>query len=362
MDYQKINEEISVAPHGKEAMKCIRKGIELADKKGNKNMQIKYRLDYIEEAVFYDDHMEMYVMYPEVLKIYDEEVKERGFSDRTRSVMWEYKWVLENAKNFYQVSVKQWEKFYEDAKQRYLENNYSLRPLYQYRCGFYKNIDRNEAKKAYQEYLNTRRDSLSDCPACERAIEVEYLLAVGEIGKAANKAESLLERQMTCEEQPECTYGNFIRYYNEKIAEGDADYIEPAANLCEALKTAIARKGIATEYIPTVFMHYTLTSPAKALNYYKKYWSYYETCRNPQTKFDFAVAAVRFFGNLEGKETYKMSLTSDFPFYNESNTYNVAKLKAYYENTALDIAKKMDARNGNTYYMDKFLKMTKLSQ
>lgn len=362
MEYREIGRQIEAAPHGKEKMKLIRKGWELADKNKNRDKQLEYRMDYMSEVVFYDDIMEMYVVYPEILKLYDEQVKECGYSNHTFRVLWQYKWLLEDAKYFHQISVKQWEKFYEDAKKRYIENNYSLRALYMKRFSFYKNIDREEADKAYKEFLNCKRDRMCDCQACERSAEVEYLLYVGEIGLAASKAEALFERQMTCEEQPECTYGDFIDYYNKKIAEGDADYIEPASNLCETLKNAIARRGIATEFIPTILLFYAMTGPTKALNYYKKYWSFYETCRNPHMKFNFAMAAVRFFNNLGDKETYKMSVTSDFLFYNESNTYNIARLKAYYENSAIDIAKKMDARNGNTIYMDKFIRMTKMSE
>ncbi len=362
MEYREINRQIELAPHGKEKLKFIRKGWELADKNKNRDKQLQYRMDYVEEAVFYDDVMEMYVVYPEILKLHDEQVKEFGYSKYTYNILWQYKWVLENARYFYQISVKQWEKFYEDAQKRYVENNYSLRPLYQHRYCFYKNIDKEEADKEYQNFLNTRRDQMSDCLACERATEVEYLLNVGEFGKAASKSEPLFNGQMSCGEEPECTYGRFIDHYNEKISEGDTDYIEPASDLCETLKNAIARKGVATDFIPSVFMFYAMAKPTKALNYYKKYWSFYETSRNPHMKFNFAMAAVRFFNNLGDKETYKMSVTSDFPFYNENNIYNVAGLKAYYENSAIDIAKKMDARNGNTIYMDKFMKMTSMSE
>ena len=76
----------------------------------------------------------------------------------------------------------------------------------------------------------------------------------------------------------------------------------------------------------------------------------------------FATAAVCFFNHFGDKKTYKMSVNSGFPFYNESNTYNVAQLKAYYEDTALDIAKKLDGRNGNTLYTDRYKKMTQTAK
>ena len=359
MEYREIDREITAAAHGKDKMKLIRKGWEKADADKNRHKQIQYRLDYIEESVFYDDLLEMYIVYPEVLKLHDEQIKDRGYDELTTDILWQYKCVVENAKDFYQVSLKQYEMFFADAKKRYMENNFSLRPLYQHRFTFFKEVDKEEAAKAYKEYLKCKRDRLSDCLACERSIEVEYLLSIGEIGQAAKKAEPLFEGEMRCGEEPECTYGRFLRYYDEKIVEGDEDYIEPASNLCETLRAAIARKGAVAECIPDVLMHYALTQPTKALNYYKKQWPFYESCRNPHMRYSFAMAAVCFFNSLGDKKTYKMSLNSGFPFYNESNTYNVEELKAYYANSALDIAKKLDNRNGNTLYHDRFMKWTK---
>ena len=362
MEYREIDQKIAIASQGKEAMAFMRKGWEIADANKDHHKQIKYRLDYVKQSVFHDDTMEMYVVFPEIIKLHDEWVRERGYDEMTRDIMWQYKWVVENATDFYQISIKQFDMFFEDAKKRFIENNYSLRPLYQKRALFYSLIDREEAIKSYKEFLRYKRDTLCDCLACERSGEVQFFLNLNESGKAAERAEPLFDGDMNCYEQPACTYGDFIRYYNEKIVEGDKDYIEPAGNLCEQLRMEIVKKGIAHEYIADVLMFYALTQPTKALNFYKKYWSHYEESRNPRDRFMFATAAVCFFNHFGDKKTYKMSVNSGFPFYNESNTYNVAQLKAYYEDTALDIAKKLDSRNGNTLYTDRYKKMTQTAK
>lgn len=358
MNKAELDQQIRQAPNGKSKMELLRKGWEMADQNKDYDGQITYRMEYMHEAVFYDDVLEIYIIFPEILKLHDQHMKEYGHDPYTRNIMWRYKWLLENAMDFYQISVKQYEMFWQDCKKRFVQNNYSLRPLYEYRFIFYANIDAHKAAEGYREFWNCKRDMLSDCHACERAREVNYLLGIGDFQKASEWAEPLINGILSCAEEPECTLGYFLRYYNGKILEGDHDYAEPAGDICETLKKRIAQKGIATAHIPDVFMYYALENPTKALNYYKKHWSFFEKNRNPENKFRFALAVLAFLYNLKDKTTYKMTLDSSFPFYNENNIYDVEVLRAYYRDKALDIARKMDARNGTCVFYDAYQKCT----
>jgi len=357
MNKAELDREINRTPNGKHRMELLRKGWEMADANKDYNGQMYYRLEYMYDAFFYEDELEGYVIFPEILRLHDQRVKEYGYDGKTYDVLWKYKWILENAASFYQISIQQYEMFWQDCKKRYMQNNYSLRPLYQHRVVFYDNIDKRIAEEAYREFLNCERDSMSDCHACERSLEVDYFLGRGEIGKAVNKAAPLIDGELRCAEQPECTLASFLRYYNEKILEGESDYIEPASELAETLRKAIDRKGIATFHIPDVFMFYGLANPTKALNYFKKQWPFFEEHRVPRDRFWFGIATLCFLRNLKDKKTYKMTLDSAYPFYNEKNTYNVEELINYYKTKTLEIVEKMDGRNGTTYFYDTFCKL-----
>lgn len=357
MNKAELDREIARTPNGKQRMALLRKGWEMADANKDYNGQMHYRMEYMGDALFYDDILEGYVVYPEILRLHDQRIKEEGYDPFTFKVLWRYKWILENAHYFYQISIQQYEMFWQDCKKRYLQNNYSLRPLYQHRIIFYDNIDKKISEEAYKEFVNCNRDSMSDCHACERAQEVDYFLARGEAGKAASKAAPLMDGELRCAEQPECTMGSFLRYYNQKIVEGDRDYAEPASGLVEDLRKVIDRKGIATYHIPDILMFYALEHPTKALNYFKKNWSFFEENRIPGCRFWFGIATLCFLGNLREKKTYKMTLDSAYPFYNESNTYNVEELINYYKNKTLEIAEKMDGRNKTTHFYDTFCKL-----
>ena len=352
MDWDEIDELVESTTHGRNRMELCRKAWEKADKYEYYMQQMYYRLEYMRESAFYDDNLEMYVVYPSILKLHDQHIKEYGYDSFTETVIWRYKWLLGDAADFYQISQKQFEMFSEDFKKRCIQNGYSLRSYYQKRFEFYKYIDAEKAAECYHQFLKCNRDDLSDCHACERYTEVEYLLNIDELAQALDKATPILRGELTCKEEPEGVYGSLLRYYNQKMKKGNMEYKEAAGEICEKLRQSMVRRGVAEDCAVDILMYYSLAEPNKALGYYKKKWSLFETNRNPEVKLHFAIAAMQFFNNLKGKTSYKMSLDATFPFHNEKNVYNVAELKSYYRTAAEEIAEKLDQRNGSSHYMD----------
>lgn len=362
VDWDDYYAQIEAAPNGKASMEICRKAWEMADKYHYYEGQVDYRLEYMQHSAFYDDVMEIYIVYPQLLKLHDEHIKEYGYDENTRVILWHYKWILSNTVEFYQISKEQFELFCEDFKKRCIENNYSLRSYYQSRFSLYKYFDREKAMENYQNFLECKRDDLSDCHACERSTEVEFLLYMGEKDKADSRFLPLSMRQLTCAEEPENSYGNYLRYYNQEIAKGNQEYVGVAEKACDKVRQAIAHKGTATEHMGDILMYYAIAKPEKALTYYKKNWQFFEKNRNPLVKFWFAAACVRFFQQLEEKKTYKMSMPATFPFYNEKKVYDVEQLKSYYEGFAKDIAAKLDKRNGSDYFKEQLELMTHITK
>lgn len=349
MTRAELEREIRNAQKGKAAMELYKKGWEMADAEGDYDAQVEYRMEYMYHSAYFEDGLDMYIVFPEILKLHDRRIEEFGEDVHTLNILWKYKWILENASQFYQISKEQYERFCEDLKRRFIQSGCSLRPYYQYRMNFYLWIDPKMTEIEYDNFLECERDVLSDCHACERSWEVAYLLERGREEEAKKKAEPLFNATLQCAEVPEMTYGDFLRYYNKKIVQGHLEYVEEAGTICEKLKAGIAIRDVANDFRPDIFMYYTLTAPVKALNYYKKNWNFYEKNRSPITRFYFATAASRFFGGIK-KKKYKMIMEPSYIFYEENDTYDVEKIKSYYENDALDIARKFDKRNGNDFY------------
>ena len=353
-DEEKYHREYNALPHGEISMAYLREAIKEADELEDYEWRMKLRMEFIHESNFYSDAMEIYVIMPELLKIYDEYVEQYGVDERIcHEVMWKYKWLLETSKDFYQVSIKQFENISEDMKRRFLEAGYSLRPYYVYQFDFYKYIDWEKAEYFYQEFKKCKRDGMCDCVACERNDEVEYLLECGNIDQAKKKAKVLFDRRMTCAEVPEATYGEFLRYYNLQLCKGELDCLQEAEKCCKEVNNAVRRRGIILEFFGDVMLFYALTNQGKALDWFKHFWSLYETNKNPIYKLYFAFGMIRFLKQLqEEKNSYRMKLPNCFPLFQEDGNYNLEELREYYESYARSCAQKFDARNGTTHFMD----------
>ena len=352
--FREIQANIWKTEHGKNRMELMKRGWELADEQKDYQHQMQFRMDYMEEATFFEDAMLLYVVFPKLLKLHDEHVAEYGNDPFTYNVMWRYKWVLENARDFYQISLEQFRAFCEDFKSRCQSLNYSLRTYYEYQFIVYIYGDKEAAADAYQRFMQEKRDALSDCPACERDTQIIYLLALGDFEEAEIQAQALFSGKLKCKEVPEVTYGAFLRAYNWKICSGKIVDLEKVQLYCDKIRQAVSRQKIGTEFIGDILLFYALTDTPKALPFYKKYWPYFEENKNPAQRFYFACAAARFFADMKEKGSYRMKLPANFPCYHENDVYNVAELREYYEAAARSCMGKLDERNHSHHFADLF--------
>ena len=347
-----IAKQLPFTEHGAPRLALLKKAYKIADQENLTDYQIDMRLDYIDEATFYDDIMLIYVLFPEVLKLHDKQVEEKGHCAMTYRVMWEYKWLLEHAVEFYQISIGQFEAICTDFQERCQHLAYSMKTSYQYQFMFYMYCNEEKAQEAYKHFLKEKRGVLSDCVACERDMQVRYLLVTGRMNEAEEAAHDLFSGKLHCEEVPNVTYGQFLRSCNQLIASGNTEVLEKASAYCREIRASVVREKIGTGYIGDILLYYSLTDTAKALPFYKKYWHYFEKNKNPMQQFYFALAACHFFSGMKGKKKFHMKLPTDFPFYQENDQYDVNELTSYYNQHATDIMQKLDQRNGSSYFSD----------
>lgn len=351
---QKFYQEYDQLPPGELSIAYLHDAIREADELEDYDWQFKLRIELMAQCDYHSDSLEMYVIMPQLLKLYDEHTLQFGENHQyTYTVLWHYKWVLESSSNFYQISIEQFEGVAEDFKKRFLGAGYSLRTYYSSLFAFYKYIDREKAEESYQHFLKEKRDSLSDCAACERNDEVKYLLNCDDLERARQRAQDLFDGKMSCRQVPEVTYGYFLRYYNLKLCKGARDYEQDALTCCDQVVKAIRFEKLASEFSGDVLLYYSLTNSKKALDWFKQHWSDYESNRNPTSRLYFALGMAHFWKQLQEKEsTYRMKLPNSFPLYREDGVYDLAKLREYYETEALACTRKFDERNGTSYFLD----------
>lgn len=344
--------QIKKLPHGEPRLQMHRAAVKEADEDGNFIYRLYRRYEYIRESEFHGDFMEALTEFPKMMQIFDEE-EAKGGTDRedAYTLLWAFKWILGGCQYYYQVTTEQFEAFLAEYKKRMIRYGYSLRTYYGEKMKYYSFINPKVEEENYHLFIKQRRDSMSDCEACDRDSVVQYYLGRGEVDKAREKAQPLFDRKLYCGEVPEITYKAFTLYNCKQLALGNEIDMVEADRFCTLIANPIRYSCVAIEGFGVPMIYYAMTNTSKALSWYKRFWPTFESMRNPTYKFYFAIGAVLFF-QKRSKETYKMQLASNFPFYNEENVYNVKQLIQYYYDFAKDYATKLDARNGTSDFMD----------
>lgn len=348
LDYYSIMNKYSSLKDGAPQMAAIQKAIELADSEKDYECALRFRYDYIKQSVFDDDSFKAIIMFPQYLSIYDghEELHKSNFKD----VMWAYKWILNSVTDFYQVSHDDIMNYFEDFKKRIIENGRSLRIYYYLFSEYIEDIDINEYKKIAHKYLNYKRDSLSDCKACELNSEVYYEVYYGSFKKALKKAIPILNGTEECGYVPASTYNSFLDYYNKHNDIESGKKYEQL--LAKEIKTDIS---FLTE-MSSILEYWAIADCNKGIKKFEKYVKLDLKSKNVRDKFNFELGAYKLFKNLKehtDKDEIKLLLDERFPIYKEDGIYKLDEVISYYKSNILYIADRFDKRNGNNYFKDK---------
>lgn len=162
-EIETIQLQIGQSEHGKSRMELLKKAYEMGDENNDYYNSMKYRLEYMEEALFYDDDLLIFIIFPEILKMHDNHIREYGYDKFTYDIMWGYKWMLDSIEKYYQISLEKFEEYMSDFKSRCEKNGYSLRKYYQIKMEMYQRIDLKKTREAYEMMKRCQRDELCDC-------------------------------------------------------------------------------------------------------------------------------------------------------------------------------------------------------
>jgi hypothetical protein len=122
-------------------------------------------------------------------------------------LLWLYKWVADNPQKYLSVSRPQMEAMFADVQRRYEAAGLSMRAIHSLRCTFSVDIGETEqAKRYYQFWQAADEDGSEDCAACELSTEVYFLIDVGQVDAALEKAKPLFAGKLRCEEVPNTTF------------------------------------------------------------------------------------------------------------------------------------------------------------
>ncbi len=338
----------------------IRRALEAALEKQDHNGAMELYHELIREDIFHCDNQQAILVFPEYLSFFESHPElQKEFK---RDVMWCFKWIINNMDEFYQISLTQIDNIFEQYAAFCRKYNYSLRTYYEFLSIFIQNncmpgeaFRGLTAKEAFQKMLKTKRDALSDCPACELDREFDYYLnAEDNLEKALEVIEPVFSGRLYCAEVPETTYSNLSVYYFDHGKLNDA--VKYATKSYRLIRNQSAPESDFFNSLSDTAMIIAYREPQKALKMLRDLLPAAAVSHNAKGCFVFFRAAYHVMLNLdkEGYHHVRMKLPfKEDSIYQPDNQYQISDLKDYFFEKAAFYAQKLDRRNGNSMLTDK---------
>ena len=263
-------------------------------------------------------------------------------------LLWKYKWIWACTFDLPEIPMEQVQAIGEDYKTRILRNGYSLRSYYHrwsVECVWMRQYDK--AKEYIDKMLNEKIDDQS-CEACELNFMLDYYLETGQFDEAYSRAQPLINKQITCYEANLRAYLK-LAYYAQKAGKP-----EIAADMCARAEEALVgreKDEYLLLYLGLFIAYNMMTKPERA-------WEYAERCigwslrTNTLKSYRFSCDMVEAL-KYETRPEVSLSLPEEFPLYRPDGIYQVNELRNYFYQQAEELARRYDARNGNSGYMDR---------
>ncbi|MDO5560995.1 MAG: hypothetical protein Q4F95_15545 [Oscillospiraceae bacterium] len=342
-DAEKYLDEYADAQKGKAALRVLKKAIAAADQEKEAEWQFTFRHKYIHESIFEYDAVDAVIMFPELLSVFDSNPDIQD--ENKRNLMWDFKYTINNAVYFYNISYEQIKVLSEEFRARCLKYGYSLR-AYKYLLEK-KSLDTGNflPESEYGSFLKEPEDTLKDCKACEQTTQVSIALAFGDEEKARKLSEPIFSGQLRCSDVPQDAYEEWIVFNMEK-----GNYTDAVAD-AKRLYPLVRDRVDLFEKIGILLSLYSVTDVYTGLNIFSHGLRYWLKCHNHMEKYYFAQGAYRLFTAADDDST-GLVLPKEFELYSESNLYDSAQLAEYFYKEALRIAQAFDKRNSNNYYTE----------
>ncbi|MCI7350102.1 MAG: hypothetical protein MSH60_05025 [Ruminococcus sp.] len=347
-DFDTEYKKIMLLDEGAPRMDALKTAISSADSENDFWSGLALRYLYIKESIFADDAFQAIIMFPEYLALFDAHPEfEEEFS---ADIMWAFKWVLENSRDFYQVSLDRAEKYFDEFKKRCDRYGAGNGAYYMKKAKFYELIDPEISKAAFAEFSKTRRDKFSDCYACELNFKVENELNNGSLDAALKAAEPIFSGKRTCAEVPHVTYGAFMDYY---ARHGEYD---KAMNYAEKMYRLISDNPSFLVQVGQFMELLSVMDNSRGAIVLRQHMKQAAGCKNPYMRMRFWIGAYRVAASIAEEDEGRMriilpknglpaELRDILPEQPENHIYDASVLADMFKKAAEAIADKFDERN-----------------
>ncbi len=338
-------EYLETLADGAEKMEYLKKCIAEADAEQDMEHALHLRHDYIEQSVFHDDGFKGLLMFPELMKLFDENP---GIMDPV-SFMFVFKWIIDRTDEYYQITLEQIDEYFKRFRDYIEQFGYTLRTYYKEQFSVYSSIDPDPQSMLDLMELSEKyeRTAMSDCETCELSERINCELRYGSFEKGMELLREMIERGMRCAEQPQYTYGTVAGILAEK---GMYDEAQHYASLF--LPRVEGDELNALRNIAEVIKLYSMCDLNQAYELFRRTVHLFSETKSPSDRFRYADAARRFFEKLveSDQESIHTNLNSSFEWYNGEGLYNCEEMYEKFKAVEEDLAEKFNARNKTDYY------------
>ncbi len=327
---------------GDERIVLAEEAVREADLGGNFRLQFVAREQLVHAATFGGEPEKALVAFSWLIAHFD-----RRPEDVTEwSILWKYKWILNEIYEFPQVPEARIQEMLKDFEDRSVRAGFGLHAAYKFRYGFEKfRGNRQGAINYYEKMMATPEDDLSNCPACKVDERVSFAIYSGDDRRAEELASSIIQGEMKCKSVPHRTYSKMLLPLVRLGQHDEAfNYHRTGYALIRQNKGFMDRVAQHMEFLIAT------KRLERALALFKKHVSWLEQTRNLYHHFLFYRAAWLLFGVFAEQSSEPLRLRLPASLRNASEEYAPRFLATTCEQKATELAKRFDARNETDFF------------
>ncbi|MEM8887855.1 MAG: hypothetical protein AAGD28_07700 [Bacteroidota bacterium] len=324
----------------------LEKAINIAESDKNFEKADDLREDLVWDAIEGGYPLKAIVAYSQRLKYADDHPDEVFLY----SLIWSYKWILSQVPRFHQVSYQQIFDMATDFKERVLAWGDNLSSYYTMRFQIALFMGDLEALEEFYELRKkTPSGSMNDCSACVVDDFVFYFSMFKSYEETEKEAEDILQGRRSCQSVPEVTYKSLIKsaLLHKKIEQAEK-FRKKAYRLISHKEKYLGAIGF------HIITHLMQGKESSALTLFKKHYSWsLNTANNGIAFMEFYLGSYLLFQQLRKKGQKKVKLSFDIEGVAEKmKMTDIDLLENHFHRQTLDLVRKFDVRNRNSYYQE----------
>ncbi len=346
LDGARFEQMMKQLPKGRAQLDILPDYIRQADQAQDYFWQMTFRSRYCYEATFRDDPPKAIPMAAEfctLFEAHEAEMMERCGEGIAELYLMILQMGIDPMVNLPQIPRKQWEQAMDHFYRMVQKYQIGLRTYWWQMTRFWQYIDRDRAYTYFQKFWESKRDSLSDCPACEHSYGVRMSLLMGDRAAADAFAKPMEEGRLEfCGDTPQLYW---LAYLEDALDQGDRT---EAAQWARALIQRGNRDRSDLSYVGAVLRCWAHTDLKRALKRVERRLEWTIGMWDQKKVYDFYKGAWACFHQLSKEQsTAALTLPHAFPLWRSDGQYDTAELARWFHTQAENIAQRFDARNGS---------------